>query len=69
MPLLLSEPEEEEEAGGGVGGVTELLDWWCPFNGGVVLGSQAGPASSGYHHLPAGLLLVQCGELRALPLD
>lgn len=30
MPLLLSKPEEEEEARGGVGGVVELLDWWCP---------------------------------------
>lgn len=62
-------PEEEEEAAEELEGSASCWTGGPRFSGGIVVGSQAGPASSVHHHLPAGLLLVQGGELRALPLD
>lgn len=69
MPLLLPKPEEEEEAAEELEGSASCWIGGLRFNGGVVVGSQPGSASSVHHRLPAGLLFVQGGELRAFPLD
>lgn len=69
MPLLLPKPEEEEEAAEELVGSASCWTGGLQFNGGVVVGSQSGPASSVHHHLPAGFLFVQGGKLRAFPLD
>lgn len=69
MPLLLPKPEEEEETVEELEGSVSCWTGGLRFNGGVVVGNQSGPAFSGHHHLPAGLLLVRGEELRALPMD